>query len=158
MSIIKIIIKSVFQSTEEHKWVVTVDLLQKYCTDQIDSIQACAECHMNSWESPDQHVTTVCKMVHPIVWALEKSNSLYWPAKCMTVFESKVIVCFFGSHKHIKVDIMECWLYSREPPTRANGEQQRNAEDLLTAMKVGSGKSNEGIYCIHQHFHFRKKI
>lgn len=107
-----------------------------YCVEQVESMQACAECHMKSWEWPDHHVTKVCKMVHPILWALNKQNLLYCPAKCMSINDTTVTVRFFGYHKQDEVDLKECWLYSKEPPTKKHGEDKLNAEDWLVALKV----------------------
>lgn len=107
-----------------------------YCVDQVASMQACSECHLNSEEWPDHYITKVCKMAHPILWAWDKTDSLFWPAKCMSVNDSKVTVRLFGYHKLVEIDLKDCWLYSRQPPTQKNGEGQVNADDLLASLKV----------------------
>ncbi|XP_055306169.1 MYND-type zinc finger-containing chromatin reader ZMYND8-like [Sitodiplosis mosellana] len=123
------------QSVEENKMAAMAERLRMYCVEQVESMQACAECHTNSWEWPDHNITMSCKMAHPILWALDQQNLLYWPAKCMLVNDSKVTVRFFGYHKTAAVDVKDCWLYSHQPPSQKNGENQVNADDFSTALK-----------------------
>lgn len=109
-----------------------------YCIEQIESMLSCLECHVNSWEWPDRHITMVCKMAHPILWAPHK-NEDYWPAKCMSVIEnnSKTIVYFFGHNRmRAEVDVKNCLMYSRERPHQMEGKLQVITEHLQAAMKV----------------------
>ena len=117
--------------------------LRMYCIEQVESMQACAKCFLNSCEWPDHHIEMACEMGHPILWTLDQ-NALYWPAKCMAVNDSRATVQFFGNHKTATVDVKDCWLYSREPPTRKTDGFQLDARNFSTALKVRE-KENESF-------------
>lgn len=123
------------KSTEDHKMGALAEQLRMYCIEQVKSMQACAKCFLNSSESPDRHIEMTCEMAHPILWTVDQ-NLLYWPAKCLAVNDSKAIVQFFGNHKTATVDVKDCWLYSREPPTRKSDGFQLDARNFSKALEV----------------------
>lgn len=123
-------------STEENKMNAMAEQLRMYCIEQVESMQACAKCYLNSIECPDHHIEMACEMDHPILWGLDPTNLLYWPAKCMAVNDSRAIVQFFGNHKTATIDVKDCLLYSREPPTRKTDVFQLDAQNFSTALKV----------------------
>ncbi|XP_031636702.1 protein kinase C-binding protein 1-like [Contarinia nasturtii] len=120
----------------EEKLVPIAERLHVYCVNQVNSIQACVECHKNSWEHTDRYATMVCQAAHPVLWAWMECDSSYWPAKCMRVVDSKVFVCIFGYDIQKDIDVKDCFMYSRNRPNR--GEQKPITDNFTAAVKVAN--------------------
>lgn len=116
-----------------------------FCIDQVESMQTCAECYINSCEHPDRYMVMVCSAAHPVVWSRLYPDSHYWPAKLMTAQNPKVTVRFFGHHSKAEIALTDCLMYSLEYPNEA-GAGPLPVNQLDAALEVKS--RNKVLLCI----------
>lgn len=84
--------------------------MKLFC-DEIESIEKCAECFVNA-NLHGNWFSMVCSKPHLVLWAKFAGFPL-WPCKLMNFDGHTAYVRFFGDHKHAKVGIKNCFLFSR---------------------------------------------
>lgn len=119
----------------ESKMSTTAERLLMFCVDQVDSMQACAECYINSCEQPNRHMVMVCSAAHSVLWSRLSPDSHYWPAKLMTAQNPKVTVRFFGHHSTAQIALTDCLMYSLDYP-KETGDGVLLLDRLDAALKV----------------------
>ncbi|XP_063700589.1 zinc finger MYND domain-containing protein 11-like [Culicoides brevitarsis] len=105
---------------------------ENFCFDELRRINGCFECYYKSNIGMNDDFTEVCFTPHILLWAKVK-GSVFWPAKVFSVDaeEEKVLVTFFGSHENTYVQFSNCYLFSREYPSKKSVD----AELFWVAMK-----------------------
>lgn len=81
----------------------------------------CAECYLKANQNLNNHFTEVCDQPHLLIWAKMKKFP-YWPAKLMSTNGNVAKVRFFQEKSNANVPIVDCYIYSREPPAPATRE------------------------------------
>lgn len=77
----------------------------------------------------------LCNEPHLVVW-LKKGDSLYWPAKVMSIQDRWLNLQFFGDHTADKVSDVNCFLCAE---TKISTHQLLNLNSqYMDAMKVSS--------------------
>lgn len=106
-----------------------------YVRNEIDNLDTCPECYYTASENPQKHFTEVCQQPHLLIWVKMREGPC-WPAKLMSIYDNMAKVRFFQDKtNNVKVPIVGCLLYSRDPPDETTINQQKNSH-LQCAIQV----------------------
>lgn len=107
--------------------------LSQYFLEEIESILECAECYTNAYTEGEASFLTPCQQPHLLVWAYVEGYG-FWPAKAMSINDTKVHVRFFGDHTTENVPFDACYLFSKKQP--ANPANCHELDSYVLASKV----------------------
>ncbi|XP_054270059.1 MYND-type zinc finger-containing chromatin reader ZMYND8 isoform X3 [Macrosteles quadrilineatus] len=135
-----IVHNSIIFNSVQSKFTNTARALVKLCRQEMQHIENCPDCYLNSHtRSSDSWFTEACRRPHILVWAKLKGFP-FWPAKVMSVntgnANNQVDVRFFGAHDRAWIPLNQCYLYSKLSPTpTTNNKNKRTLEECLKELE-----------------------
>lgn len=117
----------------------TARLMLTYALNELDSMDTCAECYLGANQNPQNYFTDVCQQPHLLIWVKMKKFP-YWPAKLMSLYDNMANVRFFHEKTNARVPIVDCLMYSLDPPEATIN--QKETPYLRDAIQVKSLSDN----------------
>lgn len=121
-----------FASVDNEQVCKVARRLLNYVRNELDSLEMCAECYLKANQSLNHYFTDVCEQPHLLIWAKMKKFP-YWPAKLMSMKGNTAKVRFFQDKSNANVPIVDCLIFTREPPVTIN---QRVSLAYVNAFEV----------------------
>lgn len=109
--------------------------------DEIPKGKHCGECYRNSKKYPNCWFAMVCNEPHLVVW-IERHDSLYWPAKLMSIDSLRgfLHLQFFGDHSEVEVLSSSCFLCADMKMTTY--QLYSLPSEYMNALNVGGSLPN----------------
>ncbi|ESO83156.1 hypothetical protein LOTGIDRAFT_83183, partial [Lottia gigantea] len=100
----------------DHHLTKTAKTIVKICKHEMNEIEVCPDCYLNSCEQSDEDwFCEPCRTPHTLTWAKLKGYP-FWPAKALREMDGLVDVRFFGAHDRSWVPASNVFLLSKECP------------------------------------------
>ncbi|KAG1666794.1 Protein kinase C-binding protein 1 [Nymphon striatum] len=131
-----------------HQLTTQAKTLMKSCKLELNEIETCPSCYLNSCTKIENWFARPCAESHTIIWAKMRGFP-FWPAKVCLIFLKSVDICksamkvvdnnvdarFFGAHDRAWVPINQCYLYSKEIPATAK-IKKKGFDDALEEVEL----------------------
>ncbi|XP_039258712.2 uncharacterized protein LOC120335289 isoform X2 [Styela clava] len=105
----------IIYNSQQSKLTQTAKAMLKVAERELNEIEVCPECYLNSCRKRENWFCEPCKELHPLVWA-KLQGFPHWPAKALRIEKGMVDVRFFGQHDRAWIPLSGCYLISKELP------------------------------------------
>ncbi|XP_060590917.1 MYND-type zinc finger-containing chromatin reader ZMYND8-like isoform X3 [Ruditapes philippinarum] len=113
-----------------HKLTNSAKMIIKICKHEMNEIELCPDCYLNSCvRKDDEWFSDTCRVPHTLVWAKLKGYP-FWPSKALREVDGQVDVRFFGAHDRSWVPVSQCFLLSKNIPTSLQKGKKNNGLDM----------------------------
>lgn len=119
----------IIYNSQQSKLTQTAKAMLKVGERELNEIEVCPECYLNSCRKRENWFCEPCKELHPLVWA-KLQGFPHWPAKALRIEKGLVDVRFFGQHDRAWIPLSGCYLISKELPLPVKNKKKNKGPGM----------------------------